>query len=235
MFAVATKACGSDTAILPPETDSLYFYTDFSQPASLNGSAIKNLVDTGSGSINLQGTWSFTTDAGGGIDFSGDGYANGTISTQQSTNQYTILIWVKASTLTSAEQRLITIKESNPVNDGRVIHNLSGSTTGMTTDFKDTGGTIRATTASSGYATGNYYLYAAVYNQTTLRLLRNDSQIATQNFTQTPNSISTEIYLSYFSGQHLRGIIYGAAYYGKALTSQQLTDYYNATKSRFGL
>ena len=79
--------------------------------------------------------------------------------------------------------------------------------------------------------------YAATYNRQQAKLYFNGSEVASSNYTLAPRSFPSGFRVGAYDGgnYNLNGNIPIAQMYNRALTSQEILQNYNATKTRFGL
>jgi len=94
-------------------------------------------------------------------------------------------------------------------------------------------------TTPAGYTLtpNNWYLIVGTYDGSAVKLYVNNSLVASSNTTTTSLSSNAGIRLMrrWDAGQYWDGLLATVGIYNKALTSGQISNIWNSTKSRFGL
>jgi len=169
----------------------------------------------------------YTSDAGGGLTSGAGDQVNVPSGLDFSGGGFTMSVWVN-HTSTTGVQRYFTIG-STPL-EGPTIRNSSGAAHAYVFDSTST---IREITVASAISTSNYYNFVFTYDGTTFRLYKNNVEIGTLAVSvtlPTPNVATLGA-----GAEALMGNIYGAEYYNRALSTDEITLNYNRLKGRFGL
>jgi hypothetical protein len=171
----------------------------------------------------------FDTDKGGALNFTNN--AGAFLSTSFAlTSGFTLSVWVKHSTLGTAEvQRYLSLG----TNEAAVIRKQATTATRLQTYLINSSGTVRDIQLNNMIVVDTYYNFASTYDGTTFRLYRNAIQVSTlttSNTLRTPDSI-----LIGSSTEPMKGNIYVVSAYNRALSVDELSQNFNAFRGRFGI
>ena len=136
---------------------------------------------------------------------------------------FTIGIWIKANSFTNYQNPIF--KGDNTQGQYGLIINSSGNwgiqpNSGFITD---------------PISTGIWYYFIGTYDGTNITAYRNAIQKAQYSIAQTNHGSLVTIGADTVNNRYFNGYIGGAQIYNRALSSIEVTQNYNATKTRFGL
>lgn len=193
-------------------TDGLKLWLDASNPASYPGSGTVWYDLSGNGNGTMVNGVAYSTANGGVMSFDG-------------VNDYLLLPTLILNGLTT-----YTISFYMKINNTKLTVVFGqGNSPGYS--FAFTGSTYYYTTIAINNAITTEAIYTITRNGTTLKLYRNDiyiNQITVPNNTFPMNIISNP-------GWPLNGNLNDILYYNRALTPAEITQNFNATKSKYGL
>lgn len=224
-------------------TDSLFMHLDAS---NYSGSGLW-LDQQGSNDATINGaTWSATD--GGIFDFDG---INDTISiphvsslSMSTSVQRTIQVWVKFDTLglTGTSQVPVVGKLSSSYNFDGYWAGLYGDT-GTVRCTTNGVGVQKITTSTLTISTDTWYLFTFISRissvPNTTKIYINETEYISTAHGTDGYSESNPLYLGYIgdgvSSQYLNGKVGACYFYTDGLTAQEISDNFNATKTRYGL
>ena len=224
-------------------TDSLFMHLDAS---TYSGSGLW-LDQQGSNDATINGaTWSSTD--GGIFDLDGN---NDTISiphvsslSLSTSSQKTIQTWVKFDALgpTSTSQVPVLGKLSSASGFDGYWAGLYGNT-GTIRGVTNGTGTQRITTSTLTVSINTWYLFTFISQITgtsnTTKLYINETEYATTAHGNDGYGETNPLYLGYIGAGvgslYLDGKIGACYFYNKGLSPSEVSDNYNATKTRYGL
>lgn len=224
-------------------TDNLFMHLDAS---TYSGSGLW-LDQQGSNDATINGaTWSATD--GGIFDLDG---INDTISvphvaslSMSTSAQRTIQVWVKFDALgaTSTAQVPVIGKLSSSFNFDGYWAGLYGNT-GTIRGVTNGTGTQRITTSTLTVSINTWYLFTFISQITstanTTKLYINTTEYASAAHGSDGYTESNTFYLGYIGSGvgslYLNGKIGACYFYTDGLTAQEISDNYDATKTRYGL
>ena len=229
-------------------TDSLILHLDASNSASYPGTGTTwtDLSASGFNATVNGATWSSTD--GGIFDFDG---SNDTVSIPHNSalsmntgNQKTIQVWVKFDALgaTSTTQIPVIGKLSSASGFDGYWAGLYGNT-GTIRGVTNGTSTQKVTTSTLTVSIDTWYLFTFISQITstpnTTKLYINDIEYGTNFHGSDSISESNPFYLGYIGAGvgslYLNGKIGACYFYNKGLSLSEITDNYDATKSRYGL
>lgn len=212
-------------------TDGLVLYVDASQLRSYSGTGTTwtNLISNVNNGT-LTGTPGFSNTNGGNFTFNGSTqYVDCGNNVSLQITQGTISAWIK-STTNDTTYRAIIVKQSNYgifIKSGVLVaydwgNNLerASATNIIDGNWKNV---VMTFTTNTGTPSNNAILYV------------NGSAVLTTTIKWSNNNI--QVFLGYgnFSGQVLNGSMANALIYNRTLSSTEVLQNYNVTKTKFGL
>lgn len=216
-------------------SDGLVLYLDAASPNSYRSDFGNNWKDmSGNGGVNylLNGTV-FSSENGGTMLFDGvDDYTSGSININLGT-QVTLSTWVYHNTIPTTVQRYVSLPGEAAV----IRHDGANTGGGQLHFYISTGGVLRLNCrANNELSINNWYNVVGTWDGTIMRLYKNGTQVASDTPpTATLDSVNVGYIISAYWGEAMNGKIPNIQIYNKALTSSEVTQNYNALKSRFGL
>jgi hypothetical protein len=224
-------------------TDSLFMKLDASNYTS---GLWEDETGNGNDATINGATWSSTD--GGIFDLDG---SNDNISIPHTSNlslntttQRTIQVWVKFDALgsTSTQQIPVFGKLSSNFSFDGYWGGLYGNT-GTIRVVTNGGSTQRITTSTLTVTTNTWYLFTFISQITstpnTTKVYINETEYATTAHGSDSYSESNPLYLGYIgsgvSSPYLNGKIGACYFYTKGLSTSDISDNFNATKSKYGL
>lgn len=218
-------------------TDSLQLYLNAGDPASYpgTGSVWYDLSPNAYSTSTFQGNAQFSSSSGGVVNFDGSGDY---VDTNQnlSSETFTVGAWFKSS---AAGIKMILSKEVNAGNPWNYRIWLNGGQ--IYVDMSQPPGT-QANLASvlTNYNNGSWYQVMFTRNDSNWYLYVNGVQVNTRVDPYTGSVInSQEVWIgrsAYLGGSYdFNGSIGEVMIYHKVLSSAEILQNYNATKSRYGL
>lgn len=231
-------------------TDSLILHLDASNSSSYPGTGTTwtDLSASGFNATINGATWSSTD--GGIFDFDG---INDTVSiphnsalSMSTSNQKTIQVWVKLDALgpTSTSQVPILGKLSSASGfDGywAGLYGDAGAIRGVTNGLSRQ--TVTTSTSPNLVTTNQWFLFTFISQITatsnTTKLYVNTTEYGTNTHGSDSYGETNPFYLGYIgagvSSLYLNGKIGACYFYNKGLSLSEITDNYDATKTRYGL
>ena len=217
-------------------TDGLVLCLDAANRKSYPGSGTTWTDLSGRGNTGTLTSTSYTTDGGGGIYFASSASSAGYTGSLNFSGGFTLETWIKHTGVvsTARTQRYITIG-SSPT-EGPVIRHGNASNGSLQAYIFDSGNTFRNIEIPGQIITNTYYHLVYTYDGTTFRVYKNNSQVGTLVATVTLPTLTTSQYFSAPGfGEYFEGNMYVARYYNRGLSAAEISQNYNATKSRYGL
>ena len=214
-------------------TDGLVLCLDAANTKSyVSGSTAWNDLSRGGNNGTLINGPTFNSANGGSIVFDGvDDFVN--CGTQIDLSQYSafsVNVWVNSRSLTGVKSAFAFA--NNPSGAGWQ-HWIGTNGNNFYAEMRS-GGSDRALSAS-GAALNAWSHIATVWNGTTLFLYVNGVERTSIAASAVTNTVKT-LYIGYFPGFTVwDGFVSNTQVYNRALTAQEVTQNYNATKTRFGL
>ena len=179
---------------------------------------------------------SFTTDAGGGMQFSDTNYAHRYYARNINfaNGGFTLSVWLKHTGVVDANavQRYLSIP-SSPI-EGPVIRHNSSSAASLHGYLFDSSSTFRQVDIALQVYSGNYYNFVYTYNGSVFKLYNNNTEVGSVTAGITLPTPRNEFIIGFFDEPFV-GNMYIVSYYNRGLTAAEVSHNYNATKARFGL
>jgi len=229
----SNKNRGWDLRSTPPNivTSGLQLYLD-GQGYPGTGNIWKD--HSGSNFNSTLSSVSYTSDRGGGLVFgsasigylpTGLNFANG---------GFTISVWLRHTGVvsTARTQRYFSLNASP--NEGAVLRHQSTSNASLHGYVFDSGNTFRSLDVADQVFTNTYYNFVYTYNGSVFTLYRNNTSVGTLSATTTLGTPGTA-YLGTTPTEFFEGNMYVVQYYNRALSTEELTQNYNAFRGRYGI
>ena len=229
-----------DSQVIPNEvTDGLFCHWDASNSSSYSG--------TGSTVSDLQGTYDLTINGSVGYNSSGIKYFNfngnssnyfsytNSILKDFSNANLTFVAWVNFNSISNAYQFIIDDIATSGTRTATLGIDTSGDLFGNVTY-----GTGNQSKSSTTISSGTWYQVAFTYSATdgsklyvNVDLLDSNSNVFTPDFGN--HSLFTVGRYAYNGNYSLDAKISDIKIYNRTLSSDEITQNFNATKTRFGL
>lgn len=256
MFGSFSKSFGfgrrpAQLIIVPPEanliTDNLFMHLDASNASSYpgSGSTWTDLTGNGNNGTINGATWSSTD--GGLFDFDGTNdtvqIAHTSSLSLSTTTQRTIQVWVKFDALGGLNQQIPVFGKLSSsfgfdgywgglFSNGGVVRVVTNGT-----------GTQRITTSTLTVTTDTWYLFTFISQisnvSNTTKIYINTTEYGSAAHGADTYTETNPLYLGWIgsgvSSLYLNGKIGACYFYTDGLTAQEVSDNFNATKSRYGL
>jgi hypothetical protein len=177
---------------------------------------------------------SYTTDRGGGLVFGSGSRTNFPSGLNFSGGGFTISVWLKHTGVvsTARTQRYFTLGSSP--SEGPVLRHNSASAASLHGYLFDSGNTFRSLDIANQVFTDTYYNFVYTYNGSIFRLYRNNVEVGALSATVSQGAASGGAIAS--SGtEFFEGNMYVVQYYNRGLSTEELTQNYNAFRVRFDL
>jgi hypothetical protein len=210
-------------------TDGLVFAVDAANKKSYPGSGTTWADLAGANDGTLINGPTFDSGDGGSIVFDG---SNDRVSTNynEALNDFTICAWFKGENQGSTRR----IADKSYTGGFWLGYHGGNSTTGYW------GGGIRQSGAPYGLYIGPFdstrWNFISMKREGTTQTLNGNGLTLSSSQTVSGNSLSTDnLLIGYGGGQYMNGNIAIVKIYNRALSSTEVTQNYNALKSRFGL
>jgi hypothetical protein len=175
----------------------------------------------------------YTSTFNGGITFNGTNqYVSSSLSNISIPGTISVCCWVRHSTVPSAVQRYVTVG----ANETAVIrHDGSIYAPGTFLFYILTSGTLKFLPVAGQITTNTNYYFCGTWDGTTMRAYKNGAQIGTSTPGGTMATSNLPYYVTGATPECLNGSIFCTQIYNRALSATEITQNYNAQKSRFGL
>jgi hypothetical protein len=199
----------------------------FTPSYSRSGTTWYDVSSSNNGTL-INGT-TFNSGDGGSFIFDGaDDYVS--LSNYTLNDSFTYGIWVMRSGSGNQGNRAIVISNAATYID-------IGFNDGIMFSLILSNGSQNLTTYGTMVPIGQWAYYSATYNQQSAILYLNGIQIASNNYSLGVGRITNAFTIGCFDGgnYNLNGKIAITQVYNRALTQSEITQNYNAQKSRFGL
>ena len=180
----------------------------------------------------------YTTDRGGAITFgSGSGAipGAGTTALNFSGGGFTISVWLRHTGVVSTAriQRYFSMPSSP--SEGPALRHGTGSAAQLEAFIFDASNTLRTSSIANMVFTNTYYNFVYTYNGTTFVVYRNGTAVLTTNLTITLPTPGTGGYGLSYVGEYFEGNMHAVNYYNRGLTATEISQNFNALRSRFGI
>ena len=217
-------------------TDGLVLYLDAANTKSyVSGSTSWNDISRGGNNGTLVNGPVYSGNSGGSIVFDGtNDYVSSTL--QKTPNNTSVQLWYKWNGVNQfAILTYIGIGNWSDPGIGLLLHDGSGNTSGNKVGVL-IGGIAFNTIISSATLVNNVWTQLTFTRSTTLTTLYQNGLIVGTSVT-TPDSQNTLLPIRVIGGTvyYPAGSFASVSIYDRALTTQEVLQNYNSTKSRFGL
>lgn len=153
-------------------------------------------------------------------------------------NTITVMVWYYSGSFSTQADLDSLIANDGPINNGLDIRRRTGNTFQLIDWFNSSATIVVATIGS--IADNSWYLVVYTYDGSRYKTYLNNTKTNDAAVTGPRNTIAQVIHLAnepFFGGgtRALAGYVSEVRILNKALTDTELSNYYNATKSRYGL
>lgn len=175
---------------------------------------------------------SYTSDRGGGLVFGSGSQANFPVGLNFAGGGFTISIWLRhtGDVSTARIQRYFTLG-SSPT-EGPVLRHQNTSNASLHGYLFDSGNTFRSLDIPDQVFTNTYYNFVYTYNGSVFTLYRNNSSVGTLS-ASVSLGLPSGGYLGRGATESFEGNMYVIQYYNRALSTEELTQNYNAFRGRY--
>ena len=227
----------------PIVTNGLVFAVDAKNPISYPGSGTnwKDLSGNNNTGTLTNGP-TFNSGDGGSIVFDGvDDYSDhGDASSINIPNDLSVNLWVKINLIDSSTRGIISKRQSGGLTNYGI--NFNGSINVLQWYFNfGSGFRVLNVPLNTNFTTGIWYNLCTVFQKSSTNTLayiyKNGTLLnsGTLSGNVTTASVPLSIGRSFSSGEYFNGNIAIVQIYNRALSAQEITQNYNALKTRFGL
>jgi len=237
MIISGTRLVGGTYATLGIVNDNLALYLDAGNPTSYPGSGSTWTDLVASKAFTLYNSPSYSSNNGGYLNFdpASTQWADAT-SLPSSLTTWTVEAWHwYAGTNNNGSPCIVTEAfAGGPIN--YTVGNCTDSSPNLQVGYWD-GGSFHPTPQGTVLTAGQWYQVVGTYDGTANQLYLNGAFVSSTASTSVPASGGAGIRLMrrWDADQYWGGRLSIVRIYNAALTVQQVTQNYNATRSRFGL